>query len=168
MLVLQIQFFRIKSLDNFWSFDHFSIFSLSVLTCVRAKSLQSCPTLCDPLDCTDHQAPLSMGFSRQEYWSGFPCPPLRELPDPGIEPASLVSPELAGEFFTTSGTWEALGSNYLLTIAKKIVCPEYKCFLDHWEVLLKSKSNPNLKWYECLDLFLHCTSQFAFIRESPV
>ena len=53
-------------------------------------------------------APPSMGFSRQEYWSGFPCPPPRELPDPGMEPASLTSPALAGGFFTTSATWEAL------------------------------------------------------------
>ena len=45
-----------------------------------------------------HQAPLSMGFSRQEYWSGLPFPPPGDLPDPGIEP---VSPELAGEFFPT-------------------------------------------------------------------
>ena len=43
-----------------------------------------------------HQAPLSLGFSRQEYWSGLPCLPLGELPDPGIEP---VSPALAGRFF---------------------------------------------------------------------
>ena len=46
-----------------------------------------------------HQAPLSMGFPRQEYWSGLPCPPLGDLPDPGIEPASLASPALAGRFF---------------------------------------------------------------------
>ena len=54
------------------------------------------------------QAPLSMGFSRQEYWSGLPCPPPGALPDPGIEPASHTSPESAGGFFTTSATWEAL------------------------------------------------------------
>ena len=54
-----------------------------------------------------HQAPLSMGFSRQEYWSGLPCPPPGDLPDPGIEPSSLISPALAGGFFTTSTTWEA-------------------------------------------------------------
>ena len=42
------------------------------------------------------QAPLFMGFSRQEYWSGFPFPPLGDPPDPGIEPTSLVSPALAG------------------------------------------------------------------------
>ena len=53
------------------------------------------------------QAPLSMGFSRQEYWSGLPCPPPGDLPDPGIEPRSLTSPPLAGGFFTTAATWEA-------------------------------------------------------------
>ena len=42
-----------------------------------------------------------MGFLRQEFWSGFPFPPLRVLPDPGIEPESLVSPALADGFFTT-------------------------------------------------------------------
>ena len=48
------------------------------------------------------QAPLSMDFSRQESWSGLPCPPLGDLPDPGMEFTSLVSsPELMGEFFTT-------------------------------------------------------------------
>ena len=55
-----------------------------------------------------HQAPLFMGFSRQEYWSGLSCPPPGDLPDPGIEPMSLVSPALAGGFFTISAPWEAL------------------------------------------------------------
>ena len=55
-----------------------------------------------------HHAPLSMGFSRQEYWSGLPCPPPGDLPDPGVELVSLMSPALAGRFFTTSATWEAL------------------------------------------------------------
>ena len=45
-----------------------------------------------------YQAPLSMGFSRQEYWSGLPCPPPGDLPDPGVEPES---PALAGRVFTT-------------------------------------------------------------------
>ena len=52
------------------------------------------------------QAPLSMGLSRQEYWSGLPCPPPRDLPNPGIEPVSLTPPSLAGGFFTTSATGE--------------------------------------------------------------
>ena len=50
------------------------------------------------------QAPLSIGFSRQEYWSGLPCPPPGDLPIPGIEPTSLMSPALAGGFFTSSAT----------------------------------------------------------------
>ena len=54
------------------------------------------------------QAPLSVGFSRQEYWSGLPCPPPPDLPNPGIGPASLVSPALAGGFFTIGATWKAL------------------------------------------------------------
>ena len=52
------------------------------------------------------RASLSMGFSRQEYWSGLPCPPPGDLPNPGIEPASLASPALAGRFFITNTTWE--------------------------------------------------------------
>ena len=48
-----------------------------------------------------------MGFSRQEYWSGLPCPHLGDLPNPGMEPVSLASPALTGRFFTTSATWEA-------------------------------------------------------------
>ena len=71
--------------------------------CVHAKSLQSGPTLCDPMDCT-HQAPLSMGFSRQEYWSGLPFPSPGNLPNSGIKPVS-------GRFFTTSATWEAPGTS---------------------------------------------------------
>ena len=55
------------------------------------------------------QAPLSMGLSRQEYWSGLPCPSPGDLPNPGIEPTSFVSPALAGGFFTTEppGNWKA-------------------------------------------------------------
>ena len=53
-----------------------------------------------------HQPPLSMRFSRQEHWSGLPCPPPGDLPDPGMEPASLTSPALASVFFTTSTTRE--------------------------------------------------------------
>ena len=56
---------------------------------------------------TAHQSPLSMEFSRQEYWSGLPFPPPGDLPDPGIELMSLVSPAWAGGFFTTSATSEA-------------------------------------------------------------
>ena len=59
-----------------------------------------------------HQAPLSMGFSRQQYWNGLPCPPPGDLSNPGIEPGSLKSHALAARFFTTSPTWEALAGSY--------------------------------------------------------
>ena len=61
----------------------------------------SCVQLFVTLWTAAHQAPLSMGFSRQENWSGLPCPPPEDPPDPGIEPTCLVSPALAGGFFTT-------------------------------------------------------------------
>ena len=57
------------------------------------------------------QASLSMGFSRQEYWSGLPCPSPRDLPNPGIELTSLTSSALAGRFFSTSATWKAHFTN---------------------------------------------------------
>ena len=81
-----------------------------------------------------HQTLLSMGFSRQEYWSGLPCPLPRDLPYPGMEPASLMPPALAGGFFTTSTTWEALKildyilstmRSYLMFISKQLVFPSY-------------------------------------------
>ena len=56
------------------------------------------------------QAPLSLGLSRQQYWSGLPCTPPGDLPDPGIKPVSLSSPVLAGKFCTISATREALYS----------------------------------------------------------
>ena len=68
--------------------------------------VQLCPTLCGPMGCS------LPGFSvheiSQEYWSGLPLPGPGDHPNPGIEPASLASPALAGGFFTTSATWEAL------------------------------------------------------------
>ena len=59
------------------------------------------------MDCVARQAPLSMGFSRQEYWSVLPFPSSGDLPDPGIKPVSLMSPALASGFFITSAPWEA-------------------------------------------------------------
>ena len=66
---------------------------------ISAKLIQSCLTLWDPMDYSP-TAPLSMGFFRQEYWSGLPCPPPEDLPNPGIE-ESPVSPLLASGVFTT-------------------------------------------------------------------
>ena len=94
--------------------------------------------LCATLWTVALQAPLSMGFSRQAYWSGLPRPAPGDLPNPGIEPTSLMSPALAGRFFTTSAIWEALVCMYLF----KLVClfslgkyPEVKS-LNHMAILL--------------------------------
>ena len=68
--------------------------------------LQSCPTLCDPMDYSPPDSSVH-GTLQEEYWSGLPCPPPGDLPNPGIEPESLTSPALAGGFFISSATWEA-------------------------------------------------------------
>ena len=107
----------------------------SSLECVRVKSLQSCPVNSATLWTVTCQAPLSMGFSRQEYWSGLLCPtpgdPPGDLPNPGIEHTSLTSPALAGVrgvrcyhlgsphalaggFFTTSTTWDSSLTSILI------------------------------------------------------
>ena len=78
---------------------------LALALFVRAKV--SCVWFFVTLWALAHQAPLSMGFSRQEYWSGLPFPPQGDLPTPGIEPMSLMSLALAGRFFTPRTTWGA-------------------------------------------------------------
>ena len=65
-----------------------------------------------------HQVLLSMGFSRQEYCSRLPFPPPGDLPNPGIEPSSLMSPALAGRFFTTS-TRVAISEDRIMKILKE-------------------------------------------------
>ena len=73
-----------------------------------------------------HQAPLSMAFSREEYWSGMPCPQPGDLLDQGIEPMYLMSPELADKFFSTSSSWEALQIEqwYLKCSLRTLASPE--------------------------------------------
>ena len=61
-----------------------------ISACMHPKLLQVCPTLCDTMD-HSLQAPLSMGFSRQKYWSELLCPPSGDLPDPGIKLSSVMS-----------------------------------------------------------------------------
>ena len=67
---------------------------------VKWKALSSIPLFATPWTAAC-QAPLSMEFSRQEYWSGLPFPSSGNLPNPGIKHTSPVSPELAGRLFTT-------------------------------------------------------------------
>ena len=79
---------------------------------------QLCSTLCDPWPVA-HQAPLSMGFSREEYWSGLPFPSPGDLPKPGIEP---MSPALAGGFFTTKQLEKPLYQHIDEQIMSKYSC----------------------------------------------
>ena len=72
-----------------------------------ARSLSSVQ-LFETLQMVAHQVPLSVGFSRQEYWSRLPCPLPQDLPGPGTEPSSLISPALTGGFFTPRATWGKL------------------------------------------------------------
>ena len=97
--------------------------------CACMLSCFSCVQLFATLWTVPRQAPLSMGFSRQEYQSGLPCPTPGDLPYPGIEPVSLVSPALAGGFFTTRPTWEAqVQSKYAINISCCHYCL-YHCVL---------------------------------------
>ena len=103
------------------------------------------------------QAPLPMEFSRQEYWSGLPFPCPGDLPNPGIEPMSLVPPALAVGFFTTSATWEARpvtglfiyppGPSMLLQMARFI----FFCFFKtEWCSLVNTYHiyfNPFIRWW---------------------
>ena len=73
---------------------------------VNVLVTQSCPTLCDPMNCSPPGSSVH-GILKQEYWSGLLFLPPGHLPNPGIKPVSLMSPALAGKFFTTDTTWEA-------------------------------------------------------------
>ena len=75
--------------------------------CTHAKSLQSCLTLCDPMDCGWWGSSIHGILSRQQYWSGLPSSPPGDLPNPETEPSSLISPALACGFFTFSTILEA-------------------------------------------------------------
>ena len=71
---------------------------------------KSCPALYDPMDCSPSGSSVH-GISQQEYWSGLPCLPPGDLPDPGIGPTSLMSLSLAGVFFTAITTQYAPKQN---------------------------------------------------------
>ena len=90
---------------------------------------------------------LSMGFSRQEYWSRLPCPPPEDLTDPGMETTSLRSPALAGGFFTTNATWEAP-----LSILRR---ENKEHFSYKWENQYIWDKNVGKSWICSNYLFLH-------------
>ena len=100
-----------------YAFSLLSLIWVHWTQCMCAKSLQSCPTVCNTMNYSPPGSPWdSMGLSRQEYWSGLPCPQSRGFSDPGIKPKSLASPELAGGSFTTSPTLNT--GQFLNTVLK--------------------------------------------------
>ena len=88
-----------------------------VLTCVLLSCLSHIRVVATAWTVA-HQAPLSMRFSSQDYWTGLPCPPPGDLPHPGIEPMSLISPALSSSLFPTSTTWKA--RRVLMPITMKV------------------------------------------------
>ena len=109
----------------------------------------------------DCQVPLSMEFSRREYWSGWSFPPPGDLPDPGIE---FVPPALAGRFFTTSTTWEALsGINYMSKCAERAV----QGFLNLWGTEIRQVLTGSFVTYKP-----HSSSSFVVetpcVKEEPL
>ena len=110
-------------LHIFIHLDPLELFQENEWISIKDGSQGLIPCLLDVLSCFSHvqlfatlwtiacQAPLSMGFSRKEYWSGLPCPPPEDLLNPEIKPMSFWSPSLSAGFFTTSAMlveWKSL------------------------------------------------------------
>ena len=132
-------------------------------TYLPAKSLQACRV---PLS-LQHQAPLSMGFSRPEFWSGLKCLPPRDLPNSEIKLSSLTSPALAGGFFTTSAMrgrrqWhptpvllpgKSHGRRSLVGYSPRgrEESDTTKRFHFHFSILCSGEENGNPVQYSCLE-----------------
>ena len=147
-------------------FAHFCI-NACMLSCFRNVQLIVIPRT------IDHQAPLSLGFSRQEYWSVLPCPSPGDLPNPGIKPVTLMSPALAGRFFTTSTTWEALciliNKCYFIILwhsfffSKFGICGFEARDKDH--MISLDMSNTLTHWNYCLIFYL-CSFLLIFLCQN--
>ena len=105
-----------------WSLEH--------ATCLFFYHLvtQLCPALCDPMDCSPRGSSVN-GISQARYWSGLPHPPPGDLPDSGMEPASLISPALADGFFTTWAAWE-MQVKVLVAQSYLTLCEPMDCSLE--------------------------------------
>ena len=92
------------------------------VVCAYMLSCFSCIQLFVILWIVAYQLPLSQGFSRKEYWSELPCPPPGDLPDPGVDPVSLMPLALAGGFFTTGATCEARRYKLVRAKVNSVLC----------------------------------------------
>ena len=109
-----------------------------------------------------HQAPPSIGFPRQEYWSGLPCAPPGDHPRQGIKPISLTSPALASGFFTTSTTWEVLLVDSLGQITQ-FFCA---CFLIFQVLNVRNAYIFRILWEETELIWVKCTEQNKCIDQN--
>ena len=147
--------------------------------CLSACMLScfSCVQLCEILWNVACQAPLSMGFSRQESWSGLP--PLGDLPDPGTQPNSLRSSALVGRFFTTSATWEALmlvqRTERNFSLLEKAFIKQFDSCMNPlvWRCFYGSMTQSSLCWYlNRVYIFQGTTSSIelglSYINEIPL
>ena len=91
----------------------FTDIHVRLLSCFSHVQLSAAPWT------ADHQAPLSVGFSRQECWSGLPCPPPGDLPEAGIEPTSAVSPALQVDYFTAEPPVEPIDIHSSTVFSKR-------------------------------------------------
>ena len=114
-----------------------------------------------------YQAPLSLGFSRQECWSGLPCPPPGDLPNAGTELVSLMSPALAGRFFATSATWEDPCMYVHASIRIRVFLVQFFEKLMHYSLLFnkkkKVKERSTLKCQTRKETILHMTFYTLFM-----
>ena len=92
------------------------------VACAYMLSCFNCIQLFVILWIVAYQLPLSQGFSRKEYWSELPCPPPGDLPDPGVDPVSLMPLALAGGFFTTGATCEARRYKLVRAKVNSVLC----------------------------------------------
>ena len=149
---VNLVFFHLWIMTVFWwgtlnqhqHLSHLQIFKLFLYLCMSSWTVVNYFILWTKIHCCRFsrvwlyvtpgtvapQAPLSLGFSRREYWSRLPCPPPRGLPNPGIRPPSLMSSALTGGFFTTRATWEAPNPLYLYFFW----CWNY-CYGGHFDCL---------------------------------
>ena len=123
-----------------------------------------------------HQVPLFMGFSRQEYWSGLPCPPPGDLPDPGIKPRSPAPPALAGGFFITEPPGKPLNAFISVKGCEDEAALSTPYCLLGWVPILRASSSPRKKLFlgkeEMKGLsqrpLLHTAGQSFHFQGSPV
>ena len=151
--------------NYFWPWEWFPTLSLILFHCAYMLSHFSHVQLFVTLWTVVCQAPLFMGFSRQEYWSGLPCPSPGDLPDPGIKPASLTPPALAGRFSITNTIWVSHQSLVPLlqcpgcnTTLRAPVFSQYYLYLLSYSTvttLFSPTPGPCCAWVMSTQLFRH-------------